>query len=356
MIISQQQSLLDFNSFALDVKAHTLVTLASESDLDDFTYQPDSPHFILAGGSNLLFCEDFNGVLIKPDFKGKTVVDDGDDWLITVGAGENWHEFVTWCLANGYHGLENLALIPGCVGATPVQNIGAYGVEVKDFIDSVRSYRLADGEWQTLSHQACQFAYRDSVFKHEYKNTHLIVEVVFRLPKQWLRTLSYGDLKQLPEAASAQQIYDLVCQVRSEKLPDPSTLGNAGSFFKNPEVPAAQAQALAIAYPELPIYDTGAENIKKLAAGWLIDQCGLKGRQVGGAKVHQKQALVLVNQGGATPKDVIELAWLVRNQVAERFGVLLEHEVRFIAADGETTLDDIMLQLERDAIDVEQEA
>lgn len=345
MIVSQQQSLLDFNSFALEAKAHTLVTLESESDLAEFVYQADVPHFILAGGSNLLFCEDFSGVLIKPNFKGKSVREDGEDWLITVGAGENWHEFVSWCLAQGYHGLENLALIPGCVGATPVQNIGAYGVEVKDYIETVKAYCLAQGKWQTLSRQACLFAYRDSIFKHQYKNTHLIVEVTFRLPKKWQRTLNYGDLKQLPEQASAQQIFDLVCQVRADKLPDPKQLGNAGSFFKNPEVPAAQAQALAIAYPELPIYDTADCNIKKLAAGWLIDQCGLKGRQVGGAQVHQKQALVLVNQGGATAKDVIELAGMVRNQVGERFGVLLEHEVRFIAAKGETNLDEMLLRL-----------
>ncbi len=350
MSISSQPSLLSFNSFALDVKAHQLVTFTSESQLSEFSLNQELPYFIIAGGSNLLFCEDFTGVLLKPDFKGKTVVDDGDAWLVRVGAGENWHEFVTWCLAQGYAGLENLALIPGCVGATPVQNIGAYGVEVKDFIEQVKVYDLIKQQWQLMSRDDCRFGYRDSIFKHEFKDSHLIVEVTFRLPKQWQPVMSYGDLKSLPKSASPQDIFNLVCQVRSQKLPDPSELGNAGSFFKNPEVPVAQAQALAIAYPDMPIYDTPIAGQKKLAAGWLIDQCGLKGRKVGGAQVHQQQALVLVNTGNATAKDVVELAWLVRTNVSERFGVLLEHEVRFIGAQGETNLDEIMLQFEQQAL------
>ncbi|MFO6424797.1 UDP-N-acetylmuramate dehydrogenase [Motilimonas sp. KMU-193] len=350
MNISQQQSLLHFNSFALDVKAQQLVTFSSQAQLSEFSLTEGVPYFIIAGGSNLLFCEDFKGVLLKPEFTGKTVVDAGDAWLITVGAGENWHQFVTWCLAQGYPGLENLALIPGCVGATPVQNIGAYGVEIKDFVEQVNAYDLINKQWRQMSRDECEFGYRDSIFKHALKDSHLIVEVTFRLPKQWQPVTSYGDLKSLPDSATADDIFNLVCQVRSQKLPDPNELGNAGSFFKNPQVPEAQAQALAIAYPDMPIYDTAIAGQKKLAAGWLIDQCGLKGRKVGGAQVHQQQALVLVNTGTASAKDVVELAWLVRTSVAERFGVLLEHEVRFIGAQGETNLDEMMLQFEQQAL------
>ncbi|MCE2572302.1 UDP-N-acetylmuramate dehydrogenase [Motilimonas eburnea] len=353
MYISSQQSLVSFNSFALNVTAQQLAVVTCEADLEQFELPQDKPHFILAGGSNLLFCENFDGVLLKPELTGKEVIDDGDAWLIRVGAGENWHEFVTWCLAQGYFGLENLALIPGCVGATPVQNIGAYGVEVKDFIEQVKAFDLTQRQWQWMSKDDCQFGYRDSVFKHAFKDSHVIVEVTYRLPKQWQPVISYGDLKALTPSASASEIYDLVCQVRSQKLPDPSELGNAGSFFKNPAVPEAQAQALAIAYPDMPIYDTAIAGQKKLAAGWLIDQCGLKGRKVGGAQVHQQQALVLVNTGAASAKDVVELAWLVRTQVAERFGVLLEHEVRFIGAQGETNLDEMMLKYEHQALEAE---
>ncbi|RJG49385.1 UDP-N-acetylmuramate dehydrogenase [Motilimonas pumila] len=338
MLDKSLADLTSLNSFAISALSRRLLILEQPDELTALPEGLPTPTLILGGGSNLLFCEDFEGTLIKPDFKGIQVAEQDDAWLITAAAGENWHDFVTYCVEQGYDGLENLALIPGCVGATPVQNIGAYGVEIKDVCHSVTVFDRQQGEFAILSGSECQFAYRDSIFKHQYKATHIIVNVTFRLPKAWQGKLNYGDLKSLPADASAKQIYDLVCQVRSAKLPDPNALGNAGSFFKNPTICAKQVEQLLLQYPAMPQYPVADPKLRKVAAGWLIDQAGLKGKQVGGAAVHQNQALVLVNKRQAVASDIVDLAWLVRQTVWQKFGIALEHEVRFIGAQGETDL------------------
>lgn len=330
--------LTSLNSFAISALSRRLLILQQPEELTALPTDLPQPVLILGGGSNLLFCEDFQGTLIKPDFKGIEVEEQDDCWLITAAAGENWHDFVTYCVDHGYPGLENLALIPGCVGATPVQNIGAYGVEIKDVCHSVKVFNQESQSFSTMAADDCHFAYRDSIFKHQLKASHVIVSVTFRLPKAWQAKLNYGDLKSLPAQASAKQIYDLVCQVRSAKLPDPATLGNAGSFFKNPTISSQQAEQLAEQFPAMPQYSVADPQKRKVAAGWLIDQAGLKGQQIGGAAVHQNQALVLVNKAQATAQDIVDLAWLVRQTVLEKFAIELEHEVRFIGAKGETDL------------------
>jgi UDP-N-acetylmuramate dehydrogenase len=263
------------------------------------------------------------------------------DYLLQVAAGEDWHELVESTVEKGVYGLENLALIPGVVGAAPVQNIGAYGVEFKDFCTSVDYIDLEEGTLKTLSNEGCLFAYRDSIFKGELKDRALITSVSLKLPKQWQAHCRYGLLQGLDEtesSVSAQQIFDSVCRIRSEKLPDPKILGNAGSFFKNPIVSDNLSEQLLSHHPGMPHYPQDDGTVK-LAAGWLIDQCGLKGKKIGGAAVHLQQALVLINEDGkATASDVIQLAWHVREQVLHKFAVLLEHEVRFIDAQGETNL------------------
>ena len=331
-------SLKQWHTFGLDRHANRIVCVENTQQLLDAwqtAIQHQQPVLLLGEGSNVLFLEDFAGTVIINRIKGIDVIEEADAWLLHVGAGENWHNLVQLTLERRMPGLENLALIPGCVGSSPIQNIGAYGVELQRVCNYVDCVELSNGKPQRLSAEACRFGYRDSIFKHEFQNNYAITAVGLRLPKSWQPVLTYGDLIRLdPATVTPQQVFDAVCRMRISKLPDPKINGNAGSFFKNPVVTAQQFSILLTAFPHAPHYPQ-ADGSVKLAAGWLIDQCQLKGVSVGGAAVHHLQALVLINAGQATSNDVVQLAHLVRQRVGEKFNVWLEPEVRFIGRCGE---------------------
>ncbi|MEN9657843.1 MAG: hypothetical protein RL571_1308 [Pseudomonadota bacterium] len=288
------------------------------------------PWRILGGGSNLVLPEKINALVISVDIKGRRLLREDDDaWYVAAAGGENWHEFVQWTLAQGWAGLENLSLIPGTVGAAPVQNIGAYGVEVKDCLFELTAYCLANGQARVFSAAECQFAYRNSCFKQAEAGKWLITEVVFRLAKSAGIKSNYGDIEQeliaLALPLSARALAQAVINVRQRKLPDPAEIGNAGSFFKNPIVDKELREQVLATYPALVSYPAGPAHYK-LAAGWLIERAGWKGRQLGPVGMYQKQALVLVNHGGATQHDVVLLTQAVQADVRAQFGVELEAE------------------------------
>ncbi|POG22436.1 UDP-N-acetylenolpyruvoylglucosamine reductase [Aeromonas bestiarum] len=344
MKLTPHASLLTLNTLALDAHCLWLAEVAQVDDLQQLVTKPeltDLPRLVLGGGSNVLFCNDFAGLVVLNRLKGIQLQDEGEHWLLHVAAGEEWHQLVCHALQQGWYGLENLALIPGTVGAAPVQNIGAYGVELASFCAYVEAFNWQSGQLEHIDAADCHFGYRDSIFKHEYQDSHFITAVGLRLPKAWTPVLGYGPLAALGDAPTAQAIFDTVCATRRAKLPDPAVLGNAGSFFKNPVVTRALADTLKRQYPHMPCYPAG-EGQAKLAAGWLIDQCGLKGFAIGRAAVHQEQALVLVNLGGASAMELIALAAHVRDSVEQKFGVVLEHEVRFMGLTGETWLDEVL--------------
>ncbi|WLI76982.1 UDP-N-acetylmuramate dehydrogenase [Kosakonia sp. H02] len=331
-------SLKPWNTFGIDRNANRIVCAENTQQLLEAwqsAVQKQQPVLILGEGSNVLFLEDFAGTVIVNRIKGIEVHEEADAWLLHIGAGENWHNLVQLTLDRGMPGLENLALIPGCAGSSPIQNIGAYGVELSHVCNYVDCVELSSGKPQRLPAQACRFGYRDSIFKHEYQDVYAITAVGLRLPKAWQPVLNYGDLARLdPITATPQQVFEAVCHMRTSKLPDPKINGNAGSFFKNPVVTAEQSTILLADYPSAPHYPQ-ADGSVKLAAGWLIDQCQLKGVSVGDAAVHHLQALVLINTGKATSEDVVQLAHVVRQRVGEKFNVWLEPEVRFIGRSGE---------------------
>jgi len=283
----------------------------------------------LGGGSNVILPEALPGATLLINILGQEVIksDEQNTWL-AVGAGVNWHELVAWTLEHHFPGLENLALIPGTVGAAPIQNIGAYGVEVGEYIDSIEAFDSMANAFVDFPQEACWFAYRDSYFKQN-PNRFIVTKVVFKIPKAWQARLQYADLaKQFPDqqsAPNAKQIFDAVCAIRSKKLPDPKVIGNAGSFFQNPLVGNDQYDLLIKQFPGLVSYPDGPEK-RKLAAGWLIDQCGFKGKRVGPVGVYEKQALVLVNHGGGTSTHILNLAKQIQDEVLKQFGVQLEIE------------------------------
>ena len=327
-------SLRHLNTFGVDALAHFYLKLSDWSMLpalrNDLLLGKLS-RLVLGGGSNILLTSDFPGLVLQMQLRGITVVrQDADATIVRAAAGENWHDFVLWTLAQGYGGLENLSLIPGSVGAAPIQNIGAYGAEVEQCIESVRAFDFDSGEVITLTRAECAFAYRDSIFKHRLRERVVILDVSFALPRNWQPNTRYTELAQELESRaiatpSARQISDAVIAIRRRKLPDPAVIGNAGSFFKNPLVPAAQREALLQQHPQLVSY-VQPDGSYKLAAGWLIDQCGWKGRSLGPAGVYEKQALVLVNRGGATGAEIWRLAQAIQADVMARFGVQLEAE------------------------------
>ncbi len=331
-------SLKDFNTFALPAYAKNLVVACSIKQLVDSWHKAKcmhQPYLILGAGSNVLFIEDFQGTIVLNRIKMVDGIETPDSWCLHVGAGENWHDLVCYALRNNMPGLENLALIPGCVGSAPIQNIGAYGVELQKFCDYVDVVNLESGLVQRFTSEQCQFGYRDSIFRHRYSQGYAIIAVGLKLSKKWLPVLDYGDLSRLDSSkVTPQQVFDTVCAMRLGKLPDPAITGNAGSFFKNPVVQTEKAREIFSQYPDAPRYPQ-SNNRVKLAAGWLIEQCALKGYQMGAAAVHQNQALVIINQKNASGKDIINLARYIRNQVAVKFGIWLEPEVRLIAARGE---------------------
>jgi len=282
---------------------------------------------VLGGGSNVVLPSTLPGITLLIDIAGKEVISsDETGTLIRVGAGEPWHDFVQWTLAQGFPGMENLALIPGTVGASPIQNIGAYGLEVARFIESVQAFDTQKDSFVTLSNRECAFAYRDSYFK-KHPRRFIITHVTFKIPKSWSAVLTYAELaKQFANhSPTPVEIFDAVCAIRSSKLPDPKVLGNAGSFFQNPIVSDAQYADLVKAHPALVSF-ADAPGQRKLAAGWLIDQCGFKGKRLGPVGVYEKQALVLVNHGGGSAQDILGLAKQIQDTVAKTFGVQLQIE------------------------------
>ncbi|MGO1618469.1 MAG: UDP-N-acetylmuramate dehydrogenase [Oceanisphaera sp.] len=334
-------SLAPYNTFGLTQTAEQLVVLNEREQLSPiWEAAQNKPLLVVGEGSNIVFTQPLSGLVLVNRLQGIHVAETDEAWLLTVAGGENWHQLVCWTLEQGMPGLENLALIPGTVGASPIQNIGAYGVELAQFCHQVESIDWQTGQTRLWSTAECEFGYRDSVFKQGARE-HIILNVTLRLPKAWQPVLGYGPLAELGEQATARQVFDRVCATRQAKLPNPDVLGNAGSFFKNPTVVTSQAEALKLAWPNLPVFAT-QPGWSKLAAGWLIDKAGLKGTRVGGAGVHTEQALVLVNHGGATSEDVLRLAALVRERVEQLFGVRLEPEVRMMAAQGETYLDEAL--------------
>lgn len=332
------ESLQPFHTFGLPVKAKKIIKLTALSQLPlvyQQAKQSAQPILFLGQGSNVLFTEDFAGTVVINQLKGIEHQQDQQFHYLNVQAGENWHQLVQWSLQQDIAGLENLALIPGCVGSAPIQNIGAYGVEFERFCDYVEIVDLANNRTFRLKKAECQFAYRESVFKHQYAQGYFISAIGLKLAKQWQPILDYGPLAKFDKhQVTPQQIFDEVCYLRQTKLPDPSQLGNAGSFFKNPVVEKKIADKLKQQYPQMP-YFAQENNQVKLAAGWLIDQCGLKGTKIGGAAVHQQQALVLINQQQATSQDVVQLARYIRQTVGQKFNIWLQPEVRFIGATGE---------------------
>jgi len=327
-------NLRTFNSFGLPATAHTLVRIDSDAALRRVVDHPEwgrAPKFILGGGSNIVFTRDPEAVVLKIEVRGLRLVQERPDaWIVEAGAGENWHDTVAWTLAQGWPGLENLALIPGSVGAAPVQNIGAYGVELKDRFHSLDVVDLVTGRSVTLDAAMCHFAYRDSVFKHELAGKGVIMRVRFRLPRPWQPVLGYLELERKMHetgitAPDAQTVFDWVCAIRRGKLPDPALLGNVGSFFKNPVVSVEQCRDIIGRDPEVVHYPL-PDGSMKLAAGWLIDACGWKGKSIGRAGVYEKQALVLVNRGGASGAEVVTLARAIQESVYGRFGIRLEPE------------------------------
>ena len=330
--------LQSLNTFGIAARARRYLRVGSVDQLAAALADPALaalPRLLLGGGSNILLTRDVEGLVLHMAMLGRDVLGaDGERVLVRAAAGENWHEFVQWTLAQGLGGLENLALIPGTVGAAPIQNIGAYGAEIKEVFHALTVFDPATGALRTMDAAACRFAYRDSVFKHADGAGLVIVEGTFALPRAWQPNLRYAELAQAVAdaglaAPTAQQVSDTVVAIRRRKLPDPAVIGNAGSFFKNPVVTREQCARLLAAYPDL-VHHAQPDGSEKLAAGWLIDQCGWKGRSMGAAGVYPKQALVLVNNGGATGGEVVRLAQAIQADVAARYGVTLDTEPVFV--------------------------
>ena len=347
MLIEKNVPLRPYNSFGIVARAQNLLRVTGEADLLELARDKSlaaGPKFVLGGGSNIVLTGDVKPLVLKVEVLGKRLVSETDKaWIVEAGGGENWHALVQWTLDHDFPGLENLALIPGTVGASPVQNIGAYGVELQDRFESLDAMDLATGQTFTLDAAQCGFGYRDSVFKHAtprpgagmgLAGKALILRVRFRLPKAWKPVLGYLDLEKKMAATgianpTPRQMFDWICEIRRAKLPDPQVIGNAGSFFKNPTVSPEQCADIIARDPKV-VHYLLADGTVKLAAGWLIDACGWKGKSVGNAGVFEKQALVLVNRGGdadpVTGGEVMTLAKAIQTSVYERFGIRLEPE------------------------------
>jgi len=336
--IKEDFSLHSFNTFHIDSIARYFTEVNSIEQFRELVTSgklDENSFLILGGGSNLLFTGNFKGLIVHLINKGIEIIGNTESTVwVKASAGENWHEFVTYCVNNGFGGLENLSLIPGKVGSCPIQNIGAYGVEVKDSILSVETIDLQTGEFSIFSNEECRFGYRDSIFKRDLKGKFVIWSVTFELKLKPEVHLAYGAINQELSAMGIENpgisdVSKAVCSIRQSKLPDPKLLGNAGSFFKNPTVDKKFAEKLLETFPKMVFYPTVDDKVK-LAAGWLIEQCGWKGHREGDAGVHEKQALVIVNYGSATGSNILTLAHRVQNSVYERFGVKMEMEVNVI--------------------------
>ena len=338
MRIETDVNLKPYNTFGLSAVARAMIRVGSEADLRRVMEHPEygpMPKFVLGGGSNIVLTGDVRALVLKIEIMGRRLLCEQDDaWIIEAGAGEPWHDLVRWTIDSGWPGLENLALIPGTVGGAPIQNIGAYGVELKDRLDSLDAVDLATGRGFSLTAAQCAFAYRDSIFKHALAGRGVVTRVLLRLPRPWRPVIGYPDvargcLENGVAQPDVRQVFDRVCALRRAKLPDPQTVGNSGSFFKNPVVPWARYRALAgrhahAAGHRLP------DGTVKLSAGWLIEACGWKGKALGRAAVYDKQALVLINRGDATAGEVMALARAIQDSVQARFGIRLEMEPKLV--------------------------
>jgi UDP-N-acetylmuramate dehydrogenase len=346
MELSHQISLQQYNSFNVKAASPTIYFPKTLADLEQLPIEVNELFYILGDGSNTLFVDDSAPVIIKPEFKGINISESEDTYIVSVGAAENWHGLVCLCINKGIFGLENLALIPGSVGAAPVQNIGAYGVELSKFCQQVKWFDLSKKEIKTFTNEQCQFSYRDSIFKNELHNEGIITEVILNFPKQWKANLSYAGLSELGDNPTAKQVMEQVIQLRQAKLPDPKLLPNAGSFFKNPIVNEEKLKSLKVLYPKIPYYPQDNGTFK-LAAGWLIEQAGLKGYREKGVGVHEAQALVLVNHSSEQGQDIVELAKYVQQAVLAKFEILISPEVRMITASGERDFSELTIDSER---------
>ncbi|QYK01543.1 UDP-N-acetylmuramate dehydrogenase [Shewanella psychrotolerans] len=336
-------SLAKLNTLGVDVNCDQLIHASDRKQIVEACLNAkcnEVPLLVLGGGSNIVLTTHFEGTVVVVGSKGIKVTEDANAYSLVVEAGESWHDFVVFCLVNKMPGLENLALIPGSVGAAPIQNIGAYGAEFAQYCEWVEYLDLETGDYQRLSKSECLFGYRDSIFKQVLKHRAVILSVGLRLDKQWNPNLSYGPLKGFDcESVTPQAVFDCICATRQQKLPDPKVLGNVGSFFKNPIVSKSHFEMLQQQYPDIVGYVVDDDEVK-LAAGWLIEQAGLKGSSVGGASVHSLQALVLVNRNQATGDDVCQLARHIIATIQTHFMVVLEVEPRIIGASGQKEIDD----------------
>lgn len=335
MEILQNKSLKNYNTFGVDVVAKRFVTITSVDDLQQLL-EKEKDIFLISGGSNMLLTSDIKKLVLHIDIKGKSIVGEDENFVeIKVNAGENWHEFVLWCIANNYGGLENLSLIPGNVGTCPIQNIGAYGVEVRNTITKVEAIEIETGKIIEFTNKECQFDYRNSIFKNELKGKVILTSVTFRLTKiNHKINTSYGAIENELSSKNIKNptikdVSDAVIAIRQSKLPDPKEIGNSGSFFKNPVISRAHFNKLKEQFPEIPSYSVSETEIK-VPAGWLIEKAGFKGKRFGDHGVHEKQALVLVNYGNATGKDIYNLAKKIQQKIAEMFDINLEIEVNVI--------------------------
>jgi UDP-N-acetylmuramate dehydrogenase len=335
MNMQQNISLKKYNTFGIDVTAKYFANFTSLTELAALLTEQTFPILILGGGSNILFTKNYNGLVLKNELKGISKINEDDKYVyVQAAAGENWHEFVMYCIDNDWAGVENLSLIPGCVGASPMQNIGAYGVELKDIFHSLEAYHKKENKLVTFTLQDCEFGYRESIFKNKYKNEFTITSVTFKLSKTPTFNITYGAIEQELTRMGVKQlsikaISNAVINIRKSKLPNPFVIGNAGSFFKNPEVKNEQFLKLKENFENIIGYPQSNGNTK-IAAGWLIEQCGFKGKRFGDAGCHAQQALVLVNYGNANGNQIFELSDRIIVSVGQKFGIALQREVNII--------------------------
>jgi UDP-N-acetylmuramate dehydrogenase len=334
-------SLKNVHTFSIEQTCDVLIEVTSVDELISVYQDPQwstLPKLVIGKGSNVLFTQHFSGLVIINRLSGIELTENSKSYCLHVSGGEDWPSLVEWSVEHGLGGLENLAMIPGCSGSAPIQNIGAYGVELQDVCEYVDILCLDTYTAKRLSKEECQFGYRDSIFKHELYGKAVVVAIGLTLPKEWNPCNHYGSLKNLPaEAISPHSIFNEVCAIRSSKLPDPAVQGNAGSFFKNPVIIKDHFDRLSALYPNIVGYANN--DMIKVAAGWLIDQCQFKGVVEGGAQVHPNQALVIINYNEASAVDIVKLAARVRQAVLDKFDIELEHEVRFMGRDSEINLD-----------------
>ena len=337
MKIQQQFSLKAYNTFGIEAHARKFVAVHSVDELREVLTQNETERkFILGGGSNMLLTKDVDALVIHIDLKGRSIISQNDDQVwVEAQAGENWHEFVLWTIGQDFGGLENMSLIPGNVGTTPVQNIGAYGTEIKDSFVSCTAVDISSRELKTFTNADCRFGYRESIFKNEAKGRYIITSVIFRLSKRNHKiNISYGDIaaelaKNHISEPGLKDVSNAVITIRQTKLPDPKILGNSGSFFKNPIVPKSEFRAIQQKFPDIKFYEVSATEVK-VPAGWLIEQAGFKGKRYGDAGIHKNQALVLVNYGNATGQQILDVARHIQDTVYGTYGIRIEAEVNII--------------------------